>query len=160
MATTYLDTNVEDKTQEILVIDVKPHVRCCNWVKKKIGYDAYKWRRKWRTWKWYLCFFMFISTLIVSIVLLKLPWEISVKKDALGNCPLYSHEVKNKNGEGSSCLKQVCFNRGEKQLLNENGYCVKSCENKLTKYNFDEKICEIECKEGQFYDRELSRCLF
>lgn len=114
MATTYLDTNVDDKTQDILVIDVKPHVRCCNWVKKILGYDDYKWRRKWRTLKWYLCFGFFIITLVVTVVLLKLPWEVSVKKDSRGKCPLYSHEVKNKDGNGTSCLKQLCFNRGEK----------------------------------------------
>ena len=44
--------------------------------------------------------------------------------------------------------------------MNENGYCVKSCDNPLAKYNMDDKICEIECLEGQLYNRDLGRCLF
>ena len=162
MATaTYLDTNISDKnkTQEILIIDMKPKDRCCNWFKKKLGFNAYKWRRKWRTWKWYLCFFGFISLLVTVIVLLKLPWKVYVKKDEAGNCPLYSHEVPNKSG-GFSCLRELCFNRKENYLLDENGFCQKSCENELTTYNLEENICEIECLEGQLYHRSVSRCLF
>lgn len=96
----------------------------------------------------------------MTIVLLKLPWEVSVRKDSVGNCPLYSHEVTRKNGIGTSCLKELCFNRDEKYLLNENGYCVSSCKNEMATYNLDKNLCEIECLEGQLYNRKLSRCLF
>ena len=150
MATNYLDTNIDDKTQDIIVIDMKPHQRCCNWVKKRIKFDAlmYKWRRKWRTWKWYLCYFFFIAFVVTTIVSLKMEWRISVAKDAAGNCPLYSHEVPNTNGKGTSCLRELCFNRGEKNMLDENGYCVKTCKNELTKMNHEENICEVKCLEG------------
>jgi len=92
MEPSYLDINIDDKTQDIIVIDVKPHRRCLNWVIKKAGYDSYKWKRKWRVWKWYLCYACFMTTLIATIVVLKLPLEVSVRKDKAGNCPLYSHE--------------------------------------------------------------------
>jgi hypothetical protein len=49
--------------------------------------------------------------LISTIVVLKLPLEVSVKKDKAGNCPLYSHEKPRQNGKGTSCLRQLCFNR-------------------------------------------------
>ena len=35
MEPSYLDINIDDKTHDIIVIDVKPHRRCLNWVIKR-----------------------------------------------------------------------------------------------------------------------------
>ena len=89
---------VDDLTKDIIVIDMKPHQRCCRWIRNKMP-NKPKWytnccwslKRKWRVWKWYLCYFCFIASIVGVVIVLKLPWSVPVDKDKNGNCPLYSH---------------------------------------------------------------------